>query len=221
MTSVFSLLLNTLALGIRNLTRRKGRTALALIAIASGVVAMLLSGGFIQWIYEAIRESTIHSQLGHIRIARPGYAQQGSADPFGYVIAGTPAELSVISRLPEVKVIAPRLSLGGLASHGETTVSILGEGLLPGSERDLSRTIHVLKGQPLDESDPHGLILGEGLAEQLGANIDDTVVLLATTQNGGLMPSKGACAGSSTHRFEHTTMWPYAWILISQSNCSG
>jgi len=194
-TSVFSLLLNTLALGIRNLTRRKGRTALALIAIASGVVAMLLSGGFIQWIYEAIRESTIHSQLGHIRIARPGYAQQGSADPFGYVIAGTPAELSVISRLPEVKVIAPRLSLGGLASHGETTVSILGEGLLPGSERDLSRTIHVLKGQPLDESDPHGLILGEGLAEQLGANIDDTVVLLATTQNGGLNAVEGRVRG--------------------------
>src|SRR5205823_772711 len=105
--SVLSPLLNTLALGIRNLTRRKGRTALALTAIMSGVVAMLLSGGFIQWIYEAIRESTIHSQLGHIRIARPGYALQGSSDPFGYVISGTPSELSVISRLPEVKVVAP------------------------------------------------------------------------------------------------------------------
>lgn len=195
MTGALSSLLNAVVLGIRNLMRRRGRTALALSAIASGVVAMLLSGGFIQWIYEAIRESTIHSQLGHIRIAHPGYARQGSSDPFAYLISGTPTELSAVSRLPEVKIIAPRLSFGGLASHGETTLSILGEGVLPGSERELSQTIHILEGKPLDESDPHGLILGEGLAEQFGANIDDTIVLLATTRNGGINAVEGRVRG--------------------------
>ena len=115
MTSVFSSLLNSLTLGISNVTRRKGRAAFALIAIASGVVAILLSGGFLNWIFEAIRESTIHSQLGHIRIALPGYAGQGSSDPFRYVIGGTPPELASIEHLPGVKIIAPRLSLAGLA----------------------------------------------------------------------------------------------------------
>lgn len=195
MTTVFSPLLHTLPLGIRNLTRRRGRTALALIAIASGVVAMLLSGGFLNWIFEAIRESTIHSQLGHIQIARPGYAREGSSDPFRYVMAGSPPELAHIRRLPGVKIVAPRLSLGGLASHGETTVSILGEGVLPGSEQELSRTIHVIRGSPLEQSDPTGFIVGEGLSERLGANIGATVVLLATTESGGLNAVEGRVRG--------------------------
>ncbi len=42
-------------------------------AIALGIAALILASGFIQWNLWFGRESTIHSQLGHIRMHKPGY----------------------------------------------------------------------------------------------------------------------------------------------------
>jgi putative ABC transport system permease protein len=50
---------------------------LPLLTVASGLIAYLLAGGFIEWIFENMRESTIRSQLGHIQIVRPGYFEKG------------------------------------------------------------------------------------------------------------------------------------------------
>lgn len=68
-------------LALRSLLRQPRRTAIALFAIGFGVVALLLAGGFMEWIFWAMRESTIQSQLGHVQVVRPGYLEQGAADP--------------------------------------------------------------------------------------------------------------------------------------------
>ncbi|MEJ2646624.1 MAG: ABC transporter permease, partial [Gammaproteobacteria bacterium] len=59
-----------LSLPLRNLARQRARTAIAVSAISFGVIALLLAGGFIQWIFWAMRESTIASQLGHIQVMK-------------------------------------------------------------------------------------------------------------------------------------------------------
>ena len=58
----------TIALVLRNIGRNRVRMAIALSAIAFGVAALLVAGGFIEWIFYAIRESYIKSLAGHIQI---------------------------------------------------------------------------------------------------------------------------------------------------------
>ncbi|SBT08271.1 conserved hypothetical protein [Candidatus Propionivibrio aalborgensis] len=60
----------------RNLRRNANRTLVATLAVGGGTIAFLLAGGFIAWIFQDMREITIHSQLGHIQIVRPDYFEK-------------------------------------------------------------------------------------------------------------------------------------------------
>lgn len=159
---------------------------MALIAIASGVAALILASGFNDWNFWMYRELAIRSQFGHIRVQRAGYSESGVADPFAYLLPDKAAERQAIVAKPHVTVLAPRLSLSGLVSRGESTLSFIGEGVDPSAESDLSRALLITDGENLSPEDPTGVIVGRGLAENLGVRVGDVIVLLANTSAGGL-----------------------------------
>lgn len=175
-----------LVFAIRNLLRQGQRTAGALIAVLFGVAAYLLAAGFIEWTLWGMREETIGSRLGHVQIARSGYFDQGAADPSRYLIADGAGVTERVRGHPAVRDVAPRLAFTGLASRGETTLSFLGEGVQADAEGKLMRLLHIVEGQGLDEHARAGIVMGRGLAANLGVRVGDTVVLLANTPSGGV-----------------------------------
>ena len=170
----------------RNVVRQKKRSALGLLAIATGIAALIVAAGFIDWIYLSMRESTIGSRLGHIQIVRPGYFEGGAADPTAYLIPDDRLEIERISRLPGVISVAPRLAFSGLISHGDATVSFVGEGIDPVLEVPFDRYVLINAGGALNASDPRGIIVGQGLADNLGVVVGDTVVLVTNKPSGGI-----------------------------------
>jgi putative ABC transport system permease protein len=56
----------------------------------------------------------------------------------------------------------------------------------PAAERLLSSYVIQAAGEPLDDADARGVLLGEGLAENLGLEPGDKVALLATPSAGGV-----------------------------------
>ena len=175
-----------LALAFRNVFRHRVRSAIALSAIVFGVAALLQSGGFIEWIFLNLRETTIKSRLGHIQVTRPNYFTDGTADPFAFLLSGQANEFDRIKATAGVQVVTPRLSFGGLLSHRDVTVSFLGEGVDPEKENAVSGLLSITAGTNLSAGDPKGVILGEGLAATVGARPGDQVVLLASTASGGM-----------------------------------
>ena len=173
-------------LALRNLFRHRKRTAIALATIGFGVIALLLAGGFIDWIFWGMRENTIESRLGHIQVTRPGYFQTGSANPFSFLLPEQQVEQVNLEAIPEVEVVSPRLAVTGLISHGDVTIGFIGEGVDPVKDTDLSKGLTVVAGKGLDPDDPDGMFLGGGLARNMGVTIGDTVAILATTASGGL-----------------------------------
>lgn len=151
-----------------------------------GITSLILASGFIEWNLWFGRESTIHSQLGHIRVYKQGYREAGAGNPFAYLIPHDEQQLQTIKRQSHILAVAPRLSFSGLISRGDSTLSFLGEGVAPDEERLLSRSVTLVQGKPLTSADPDGIILGQGLAANLGARPGDTVVLLANTAGGGI-----------------------------------
>lgn len=184
-----------LSLAARNLRRNTRRTLVATFTVAFGIVAYLLAGGFIAWIFQEIREATIHAQLGHIQIVRPGYFEKGISDPYAYLLPGRSDEQFMVKALPSFKTFAPRLALNGLISKGDNTIPFLGEGVSPGPEQELSSRMEIVSGQNLSSDDKPMAILGEGLAKTLGASPGDTVVLLATTASGNTNAVEVTIAG--------------------------
>ncbi len=173
-------------LALLNVFRHRGRTTIAMSAIGFGVIALLLAGGFMEWIFWGMRESTIQSQLGHIQMTRPGYLQSGAANPFEYLLTNQLNEGEVIGVAPEVQVMTPRLNFNGLISHGDVTIAFIGEGVHPEKEKELSKIFVITDGQRLSSNDADGIILGRGMADILGVQVGDKVVLLATTSSGGV-----------------------------------
>ena len=125
---------------------------MAVSAVAFGVVALILAGGFIEWVYWAMREGTIQSHLGHVQVVRQGYLDGGMADPFAYLLPEKVPELEQIAAIKQVQAVAPRLSFNGLISHQESTISFIADGVSPEMEELLSRSLIILEGQGLASS---------------------------------------------------------------------
>lgn len=179
-------LLSSLLFAARNLGRNRRRAGIALMIVAVGVISMVLAEGFVQWIFWAMREGTIQSQLGHVQVVRPGYFKAGAADPFAYLLPADPARARAIEETPGVKLVAPRLSVAGLISHGETTVSFLADGVDPAKEAELSKAFRIVEGRDLSAADAPEVILGRGLARSLGVKPGASVALLASPSTGGV-----------------------------------
>jgi hypothetical protein len=84
-----------------------------------------------------MRESTIHAR-GAFAGRSPRLPARDHRIPVAIVSGAGPA-LDIIAQQPHVKVVAPRLSFTGLASHGDTTVSFIEKGSIPGPKQSQPR----------------------------------------------------------------------------------
>lgn len=170
----------------RNLYRQRRRSIAAAVAVIFGTMALILAAGFIQWIFWAMREATIHSGLGHVQVVRAGYIEHGTADPFGYLLPEDSASRTLIEAVPHVIRVAPRLRFTGLISLGDSTLSFLGQGFDIRQEAGMNDSTILESGGPLSDTDRTGILVGRGLARNLGAKVGDKVALLSTRRDGSL-----------------------------------
>jgi putative ABC transport system permease protein len=190
-----------LALAVRNLPRHRGRTLISLSAVAFGVIALLLAGGFVEWVFWAMREAAIQTGLGHIQVTLAGYRERGVADPSAFVLPASdcapsakPCVPPALRDVPHVVAVDARLALTGLASNGDTTVPFNGEAVDPDADRIIAPVLEV-RGERLSESDPGGVLLGRGLAKALAVKIGDRVSFLVTVAGGGINAVEGTVRG--------------------------
>jgi putative ABC transport system permease protein len=193
---VWSAMANLL-IAVRNLARNRRRALTALMTVAVGVIALVLADGFIQWVFWGMREGTIQSQLGHIQVMRPGYLNAGAANPYAYVLPENSPQRSAIESMPGVKLVAPKLAVTGLISHGETTVAFVAEGVDPKKQKEaeLSQAVRIVEGRNLTDAAAKEVVLGRGLARNLDVKPGDTVALLATASGGGINAAEMKVAG--------------------------
>lgn len=151
-----------------------------------GVVALILSGGFIEDVFVQLREATIHSQLGHVQVNRSGYAELGRRDPNAYLISN-PTELSTkLQGLPHVKEVLQRLQFSGLVSNGNAENPIVGEGVEASKEGRLGTFLEIVEGRNLEDQDVYGVIVGQGVAGALQLSKGSFITLMTNTLDGSL-----------------------------------
>lgn len=171
------------------------RSVIALSAIAFSTIALTLSGGFIEWVFWAMREAATEGGMGHIQVMRPGYLENGISDPFSFVLPDKSKELSALEESAHVKAVSPRLNFSGLISFGDATLAFVGTGVEPEKEEIVSRNLPFVAGQNLSVDDPEGIIVGQGLARQLGIDVGSKVVLLINTRGGSVNAVEGRVRG--------------------------
>ena len=175
-----------LRLAVRNVFRHRLRTSLTLAAIMSGVVGLILSGGFIEDTFIQLREATVHSQLGHLQIYKTGYYARGSQTPYQFIMDEPTQLLLATKALPQVKDTMARLNFAGVLNNGRVDLPIRGEGLEADKESKLGSSLMLTAGRQLNGNDAYGVLLGEGIANASGLRPGDRATLVVGTANGAL-----------------------------------
>lgn len=173
-------------LAFRNIFRNRVRTGLTLAAIITGVAAIIISRGFVEDVFVQLRESTIHSRIGHIQIFREGYIEYGRREPSRYMIEKPGAVVSAVQSIPNVQAVMARVNFSGLANNSRADLPIIGEGIEPAKEEQLGTATAIVAGRPLQDSDAFGALIGEGVAAALHLRPGSFLTLIVNTAEGAL-----------------------------------
>jgi len=174
-----------IGLAARNVGRNKARSALSLAAIAAGVAGLILSGGFVHDLIRQLGEFVIHSQSGHIQIAKAGYFESGTRFPGKYLMS--PDDLRrAETGIPEKAEVMRRISFSGLASNGLSSYPIVGEGIEPDRESRLGTFMVLMEGRNLSPKDQYGALVGAGVARAMDLKPGSLISLVAPTVDGAM-----------------------------------
>ena len=175
-----------LRLALRNIFRQKLRASLTLAAVVFGVVALVLSGGFVQDVFFQLGEAFIHSQSGHIQAFRAGYFEQGTRSPEKFSIEHPETVQNMLAAMPQVAETMTRLSFSGMINNGRTDLAIIGEGIEPDKELRLGSRLMLLAGHQLRDAGRYEMLVGAGVARALKLKPGSRVTLLVNTAEGAL-----------------------------------
>lgn len=154
------------------------------MAIVSGVVSLIIFGGFIEYTFWGLRELTIKTQLGHIQVYKEGYWDKGIAEPGKYLIKDPAAVEKAFSGIPQITTVSRRLTFSGLISTREKTLPCKGTGIVVEKEKSMNDFETILAGRRLEPADADGGIVGSELMKALGAKVGDYLTILTTTPEG-------------------------------------
>jgi len=177
----------TFLLALRNIFRNKRRTSITFLSIISGMIGIIIFGGFVEYTFWGLRESTIKTQLGHVQIYKKGYSEKGIAQPNQFLLKDSEDIIQALKSIKKINVITKRLSASGLLSNGEKTLSCKVIGVEIDQESEFSNFETITDGTQLDESNSQeGGVMGIELMKALGTKVGDYVTLLTTTEDGAL-----------------------------------
>lgn len=183
----------TLKMAYRNIYRQKRRTLLTAMAMIGGFVLASISIAWSDGAYNTVIDLFTRNQLGHIQIHGKGYLDKptiyNTIDD--YTTVGQEVET-----VPGVEDWAPRIYAAGLGSVGDKSMGIRIVGLDPMLE---SATTHfdrkITKGRMFDDSSGNEAIIGVGLAEALGAEVGDSLVVVSQGADGSIANDLYAIVG--------------------------
>ena len=186
-----------LKIAVRNLLRYKRRTLLTTSLITLGVVFVLVFVSVTGSFKTMMIAQNTDSMLGHLQVHRKGYVASIDNLPLNLNLkAGAIGRLEkVLDAQPEIASYSPRIKFGAMFSTFVETTNIRLNGIDP--ERELA-TVPLLAGRVLEGSKAlaRGEIwVPELLAKGMKVKVGDTVVIVATNQDGSVNGKQFQVAG--------------------------
>ena len=167
-------------LALRNLRRNLRRTIITLLAIAVGLIVMLLGQSLQYGSYEEMISSGVSQVAGHVVVQKEGY--QKEREPL--MVLENTKELSAVlqQKFPDA-TITKRAFLGGLLTSPKGPAAANVIAVDPKTEGVISEFKEkLIEGEWIDD-DPKSLVIGANMAETLGVKVGQKLVFTAQYDN--------------------------------------
>ncbi len=171
-------------LALLNLFRHRARVVLSLLTVSGAIASTIIFRGYSHYVLEELRTYGAENQYGHIQIGHKKLWSPESEKIKDQLFEISESMLGKIKAMPEMVSAAPRLSLQGLVSNGESQFGAKVIGYDPGVETTIRGRLNVIEGDQLARTDDNGILLGSGLRKRVKAKLGDTVSVVTQTVDG-------------------------------------
>jgi ABC-type lipoprotein release transport system permease subunit len=170
-------MIRTIQMAWRNIWRNWRRTAIASIAIVLGLILLIFLGGLYGGYDEAVFANAVRLYGGNIQIHAPGFREKSDRLP---LIPLQDADQVVHTAMahPEVLLASQRINTSGMIIDGGEIYPLTITGIQPSVEAPLSLIAeNIIAGRFLQDDDQDLMVIGRGLADELGVGVGDRLTL--------------------------------------------
>jgi len=165
----------------RNVFRNKRRTILNVIAVAIGMIMVIIGLGWMRGYQTGIFTSMINFETGHIQVLNKNYLAVARRLPLDLNVERVSELRARLLTDPRIEDAAPRINFMMTVGFRGKSRTLLARAVDPGPESRVT-VLHTLivSGVYLDKSP--GVLLGRPLADKYGLKAGDTVAITAETK---------------------------------------
>lgn len=184
-----------LKIALRNVFRNRRRTLLSLVLIALGTASLFVFKGYFDFIHWGMGLEAA-AQYGHLQIADPTFWDKSAAG-YEYLIDKEKLDkiIALLKEDPDFKAYTVQLTMTGMIGTEKKSSVFMASGVEPESEiASLKYLLMDGGGDYLQPGEQNTVVLGVGLAKQLGIRKEDlgprdgfpgpSVVVMAATVSG-------------------------------------
>ncbi|MFM8320334.1 MAG: ABC transporter permease [Chloroflexota bacterium] len=162
----------------RNLWRHRRRTVIVTLAIGLTLGMMMMYDGLVAGFDQAIYGNAVRILGGNIQVHALGYQDKADQLPL-LPLENDQAVIDAAANQPQVLVASRRISTGGLATSREGAFSVSIIGVEPEKEQAISLPAqHIVSGRYLASTDQEMVLIGRGLAEEMGVGVNSRITLV-------------------------------------------
>ncbi len=176
----------------RNIWRNKRRTAITAASILFAVLFATFMEAIQKGAWDHMINSVVNYYYGYVQVHEKGYWDEQAIDKAFPLVDSL---MKLDEKAPEIREVLPRIESFALASTGDHTSGVMVVGIDPERENSMtSLRDRISEGGYLEDNEEAALV-AEGVAENLGLSLGDTIVLISQGYHGvnaaGKYPIKG------------------------------
>lgn len=172
----------------RNLWRNRRRTFITITSVFVAVLLSILMQSMQYGSYERMIHNVSGFFMGSLQVQQKAYWEEQTVDNS---LEASDALQQQMASLANVAVVAPRLQTYALAAGQSKTRASLVMGIDPEREKELMQPQNKLvAGQYFNAPDEQAVLIGKGLANYLGLQLGDSLVLLGGGYHGSSAAGK-------------------------------
>jgi ABC-type lipoprotein release transport system permease subunit len=168
----------------RNIWRSKLRSAVVMLAIASGLVGGLFSSAWMNGMAKQRVRDTFSIETAHIQFHNPDFADNFDVKK---TILNTREKLEELSKTEGIKAATSRLKTSAMAATANKNMGVTIVGILPESEKEvfgLYKKIDSTDGDYFETKKKNSIVISKALAKELKVKLKSKIVLTFQDYNG-------------------------------------
>jgi len=186
------------SIAFRNVLRHRARTLITALVLTVGLGTFIFFDALLAGMDRMTIDSMTDYTESSLRVMTPGYRKEMRAFPLDFGIVDPEGVMGRIAGVvPAAKAIAPRTSFIGYASNRIDSLPVIGTAIDPTRDAAVFKlSEYVKEGRWLaPETAENEVLLGKGLAADLGLGVGDWLVLSARAANDTLNADEFRIAG--------------------------